>query len=154
MPAVTGPMQVTLPLLAAAVETGYWRGAAQLALVPLFAPSQLHVKLDAPLVTALAVPTLHKFALGAARTATPLAVPQAPLIGLATNDAVTVQSAATAPVVYAFTPALVAVPPHPEMVAVWKPALGVAVHVVVPPAVTGLVQLRVPFAPALAVTVY
>lgn len=82
-------------------------------------PLQLQVKLDAPLVTTLAVPAVHKFALGAARTATPLAEPHTPLTGRsATNDAVTVQSAVTAPVVYAFTPALVAVPPHPEMVAV------------------------------------
>ena len=53
-------------------------GAEQLGLAPPLAPVQVHVHGPAPL-TVVAVPALHRLAVGAELTAVPLALPQAPL---------------------------------------------------------------------------
>ena len=79
--------------------TVYVRGAAQLAVVPEPNPAHDQVNWLALEVTALAVPALHKFALGAVPVATALALPQTPLTGISVKLAVTVQSATTALVV-------------------------------------------------------
>src|SRR5208282_3681177 len=52
--------------------------AVQLAFVPLFVPLQLHVHGPLPL-TAVAVPKLHRFVVGAAARFAPLLPPHAPL---------------------------------------------------------------------------
>ena len=75
-------------------------------------------------------------------------------VDAAANVALTVQLAAITPVLKLLTPEAVAVPLQPVMLWVTKPLAGVAVQVVVLPPVTGLTQFNVPFAPALAVTVY
>ena len=63
--------------------TWYWRGALHCAVVPPLLPAQSQVKVAAALVTPLAVPVLHRLTLGAATTATPWALAQTPLIGMA-----------------------------------------------------------------------
>ena len=98
LPALTGLVQLSVPPAPALAVTVYCRGALQLALVPPFEPLQPQVKLDAPLVTVVGVPLAHKFAPGAVRVATPLALPQVPF-AVCTNVAVTVQAALMAPVV-------------------------------------------------------
>ena len=109
-----------------------------------------------PLVTALATPVPQRLALGATSEGIPLALPHTPFTGPAeaTKAAVTVQFAATIPVVKLLTPRPVVEPPQPEMLWVSKPEAGAAVQVVVLPPLTGLTQLSAPFAPAVAVTVY
>ena len=68
-------------------------------LLPVALPLQPHVHGPVP-DTAVAVPVLHKLADGATNAgAAPLAEPQAPLIGVRANDAITLQLAVTAPVV-------------------------------------------------------
>ena len=80
------------------VVTAYCLGAVQAEFVPPFDPSQFQEKLAAVVVTAVALPKPQKLAVGAVRLPTPLAVPHTPLT-LASNVALTVQSAITAPVV-------------------------------------------------------
>ena len=53
------------------------RVAEQLAVVPPFAPVQLHAHGPVP-VTLVAVPTLQRFAVGAAESAIPFALPHTP----------------------------------------------------------------------------
>ena len=65
---------------------------------PPLLPKQFQLKPIALVVTVLAVPALHRLALGAVTDATLLAVPHTP-IELASNVAVMVQSAETLPVV-------------------------------------------------------
>ena len=74
LPAVTGFTQLSMPFAPALAVTVYWRGAEQVAVA--VGPTQLHAKLLAPEVTALAEPTLQRFALGATSVATPFALPQ------------------------------------------------------------------------------
>ena len=100
-PPLTGLTQLSVPFTPALAVTVYWCGAAQLEVVPPLLPLQLQAKKRlSALETAVAVPALHRLLLGATRLATPFALPHAPLTGTttATNVALTVQSAATAPV--------------------------------------------------------
>lgn len=79
------PPQSRLPFAPALALTVYCRGAAQLAVLPPLSPAQLQVNDALPAVTLLAVPALHKFALGVVTLGTPLAVPQTPLTATATS---------------------------------------------------------------------
>ncbi len=72
--------------------------AEQLAVVPPFDPVQLHVHGPLPL-TAVAVPALQRFVVGAVSNVCPFDVPHTPLIGLAVNVADTEQLLVTAFVV-------------------------------------------------------
>ncbi len=74
------------------------RGAEQEAFEPPLLPAQLQVKGPLP-ATAEAVPAAHRPALGALATATPFALPQAPLSGIKEAEKVTEQLARIAPVV-------------------------------------------------------
>jgi hypothetical protein len=72
---VMSPLHVTLSCVAS--------GALHAALVPPLLPS--HIQAQGPLpVTAVAVPALQRFVVGAVVTATPFAEPQTPLTGEAT----------------------------------------------------------------------
>src|SRR5690554_5693232 len=75
-PAVTARVMRPLPPLAAGKP-----GAAQLAAAPPFSP--LHCQLCWPLavVTWVAVPALHKFAIGAVAVAVSTAIPHTPAVG-------------------------------------------------------------------------
>ena len=64
--------------------------AEQLAVEPPLDPVQLHVQGPLPL-TAVAVPVLQRFVVGAEVNVPPLDEPHAPLIGFAENVAVTEQ---------------------------------------------------------------
>ncbi|MBC7711568.1 MAG: hypothetical protein H7203_16025 [Rhizobacter sp.] len=100
-PPLTGLAQLSVPFAPALAVTVYWCGAEQLAVVPPLLPLQLQAKKrSSALETAVAVPAPHRLLLGATKLATPFALPHAPLTGTttATKVALTVQSAATAPV--------------------------------------------------------
>ena len=72
--------------------------AAADVLVPVALPLQPHVHGPVP-ETAVAVPVLHRLAVGALNTGVELlAVPQRPLIGVSANEATTLQLAVTGPV--------------------------------------------------------
>ena len=86
------------PVPAVAVTVHVWMVAEQFAVVPPFDPVQLHVHGPLPL-TAVAVPALHKFAVGAVVNTPPFDDPHTPLIGFAVNVAVTEQLLVTAFVV-------------------------------------------------------
>jgi hypothetical protein len=60
--------------------TIYCLGALQLAFVPPFTPLQLHVNVQALLVTELDVHVQHKFVLGAVKVAVPFDVPHVAFI--------------------------------------------------------------------------
>ncbi len=81
--------------------------------VPVAFGKQLHAQGPAP-VTAVAVPVLHRFAVGAVMADGPVAMPQLPLIGVSVNAATTLQLPVTATVVY-MLPASVPLP-QPEAV--------------------------------------
>ena len=86
------------PVPAVAVTVHVWRVAEQFAVVPLFDPVQLHVHGPLPL-TAVAVPALQRFAVGAVVNTPPFDDPQAPFTGFAVKVAVTEQLLVTAFVV-------------------------------------------------------
>ncbi len=107
-------LPLALPLLTAEPTVQVRIGAAQLAVpVPVAFGEQLHAHGPVP-VTVVAVPVLHRLALGAAMAGTPLTAPQVPLIGVRVNAATTLQLPVTAAVVY-MLPASVPLP-QPEAV--------------------------------------
>ena len=88
---VVGVLGLMVPLLPAeGVTLQVWMFAEQLAVVPPFAPVQLQVHGPVP-VTALALPAVHRLALGAAVKVPLFAVPHSPLTGVGVNVATTEQ---------------------------------------------------------------
>ena len=77
------------PLPAEGVTVQVWMLAEQLALLPLFAPLQLHVHKVALPLTVVAVPVLQRSAAGAVENVPLLDGPQAPLTAGNVNVAVT-----------------------------------------------------------------
>ncbi len=86
------------PVPAEGVTVSVWILAEQLAVVPPFDPVQLHVHGPVPL-TAVAVPALQRFVVGAEVNVPPFEVPHTPFTGVNENVAATVQLAVTAFVV-------------------------------------------------------
>ena len=75
MTALAAQDKVPLAPTAGLAVTVYWRGAEQVAVAPA-PPWQLQLNVFAVAVTGLAAPALHRFALGAIKVATLVAVPQ------------------------------------------------------------------------------
>ena len=82
------------PVPAEEVIISVWIYAEQLAVVPPFAPLQLHVHGPVPL-TAVAVPELQRFVLGAVVKVCKFELPQVPLTALAVKLADMVWAAVT-----------------------------------------------------------
>ena len=155
-------VQLTLPAAAGSTMTlmANWRGAVQLALLPVLLPLQAQVKLGMVVVTPVSLPAPQRLVLGAENVGTVWAVPHVPLM-MGTNVAVTVQLRSLLTVVKLLTVGPVGLlapqPPMPTLLAlmlcVMKPGFGAAVQVAVVPPMTELGQESVPVPAGVALAV-